>query len=208
MNQDVKSALTKLLVDRLKVKRPGLRYDIALAQITKLVNQLDGIESTDTESLEMNLLEADEHLHLTRRDLAAAEFLFKSGFNAWSLYITNKAVERIFKAYSAIMDDESPTDIGHKYTEWLLRVLKDGPVRHIANVTIAASGYQVSKNEIRNRLRRAGALRSYLSGDPTRHNYGQVKPTCEVIWILWVISLTSSSCGPRPRSPVKTSGRS
>ena len=125
------------------------------------------MNSIDTESIETNLLEADEHVHLARRDVAAAEILFNSGFNAWSLYVTNKAVERLFKAYSAILNDESSVDIGHKYTEWLLSVLEAGPVRHIANVTIAISGYQVSKNEIKNRLRRAGALRSYLSGPNT-----------------------------------------
>ena len=173
MKQDGKSTLIETLVNLLKVKNPNLRYDIALVQITKLVNQLDDIGSIDTKSRETNLLEADEHLHLARRDIAAAEVLTKSEFNAWSLYITNKAVERIFKGYSAMMDDASSVDIGHKYTEWLLSVLEGGALRHIANVMIAVSGVQVSKNEMRNRLRSAGTLRSYLS----RPNTPQLRAT-------------------------------
>lgn len=167
MNQEIKIALTKIVADNFKNKYSNARYDVIYAEAMQWVNRLEAIETNDIEQLTLNLDEAERHIELVRRDLDAAAKLYDAGFNAWSIYITNKAVEHIAKAHSAIVNDVEAHVIGHRYIEWLIDILNEGSVRHLTKVLIAASGRQIGKNEIRNRLKKSHVLRSHLSQPET-----------------------------------------
>ena len=161
MNQTLKNRLTRIVVDNFKANYPNARYGLIYPEATKWLDRLEAFETADVELLTSNIEEAESHIELVRRDLDAAKRLQNGGFNAWSIYVTNKSVERIAKAHSAIANDVEATDIGHRYTDWLLDVLNEGPARHLTNVLIAASGRQIGKNEIRSRLKKSRALKSH-----------------------------------------------
>ena len=167
MKQALKTRLIRIVAESFKAKNPNARYDLIYREATKWLDRLEAFESADVDLLTSNILEAESHIALARRDLDAAEKLQNGGFNAWSIYVTNKSVERVAKAHSAITNDVEAKDIGHRYTEWILDVFNDGPARHLAKVLIAASGRQIGKNEIRNRLKKSRVLKSRLSKPET-----------------------------------------
>ena len=171
MNQELKNRLTRIVADNFKAKNPNARYALIFSEATKWLERLEAFGAVDVELLTANIEEAESHIELVRRDLDAARTLQHGGFNAWSIYVTNKSVERIAKAHSAITNDVEAKDIGHRYTEWILDVFNDGPARHLTKVLIAASGRQIGKNEIRNRLKKSRLLKSHLS-----------KPETSLLW--------------------------
>ena len=167
MNQTLKNRLSRIVAENFKAKYPNARYGLIYPEATKWLDRLEAFESADVDLLTSNIAEAESHIALARRDLDAAKRLQKGGFNAWSIYVTNKSVERITKAHSAITNDVEAKDIGHRYTDWILDVFNDGPARHLTHVLIAASGRQIGKNEIRNRLKKSRVLKSHLSEPET-----------------------------------------
>ena len=163
MKQSLKNRLAKIVADNFKKKNPNARWDIIYSEAVKWLNRFETFESGDIELLTSNLEEAESHIELARRDLDAATGLHNGCFNAWSIYVTNKAVERITKAHSALANDVEATAIRHRYSEWIIGILNEGPVRHLTNILIAASGRQIGKNDISNRLKKSEVLMSHLS---------------------------------------------
>ena len=169
MHGNLTNNLTRILALEICSKHPNVDFKDAYAQMAKLVGCFDIESNVDTRLVSANLQEAEALIDQSRRDLAAAESLYANAFRAWSLYVTNKAVELVVKAHSAILNHAEAEDIGHKYTEWIFQIMEEGIVTHISNILVAATEISVPKNEIRTRRRKIRILNAYLAGTDQPH---------------------------------------
>lgn len=166
--KSVRPIMENMLVELLGRQYPDTSQDRIQESIKKLLDiPFSSLEDNIASFMNKDHSSAKENIELSRKNIEVARSNLERKYGAWSVYITRMSLENMYKAYMSIFAF-NPKDVGHNVEQWLLKLMKDGKIKHIFNLMDMLRDAKVTKQDYRRISRSIKELKKLLRNPKNR----------------------------------------